>query len=127
MPTRTIGEGLSLVEKYGMANFLTLAILILMFFLIRYILKTGDKREARLGDIITNNLTKLESTNQSVVLALQNLQQTMRDAAALAQTRYDSIAEANRFQRIEHDKMIENLTKIHSDLASGIGCQKEQK
>ena len=122
MPTKAMAGGLDLIQQYGMANFLTLAIVILMFFLIRWILKTGDKREERLGSIITDHLTRLDTSLQSTVSAIQTLQQTARDSSTLAQTRYDSITEANRFQRQEHDRMIDRLEALHADLKDGAGC-----
>ena len=123
-------ESLDLVQTYGLGVFLSLAVLFLCYKLIRYILSSNDKREERLGQIITQDLAKNTAAMQAQTVAIQgitstldNIQKAQASAQQLAQTRYDNLLEANRHQRNEHALLIQKLEQLHLDLRDGSGCK----
>lgn len=113
-------DALKLTQTYGLGMFMAVMILFLTFFLIRYILKSGDKREERLGNIITKDLTTMTAAIQTITGTLQNIVQAQAANQQLAQTRYDSLVEANRYQRQEHSDMKTKLEEIHKDVLGGL-------
>lgn len=123
-------ETLDLVQSYGLGVVLALAVLILCYRLIRYILSSNDKREERLGQIITQDLKSNKDAVQaqtavlsSITQTLDNIQQSLVNNQNLAQTRYDSLVEANRHQRHEHALLLQKMEQTHLDLRDGSGCK----
>lgn len=118
MPTKIniTEDALKLTQTYGLGMFMAVMVLFLAFFLIRYILKSGDKREERLGQIITNDLATMTATMQNVTNTLNNIVQAQNSGQQLAQTRYDALMEANRHQRNEHAALLEQMKNVNDSV-----------
>lgn len=120
MPTE---ELLKLAQTYGLGMFLSMAMLIGMCFLVRWILLSNDKRETRCDarekahtDIINVGMAAVTSNLQTVTQTLGNLQTQQMAASAAGQARYDIFMKAQEMQRIEHASMLEKISGIHVDV-----------
>lgn len=104
--TGTVGNWMELVVKYGLNNVLIVAIFLLFSGLIFYILRTSDKREMRLSNILTTHMAGIVTGQQSLTNSIQNLVSLTQETQRLGQARYDSMMSANTYQREEHTKMM---------------------
>lgn len=119
MPTKITKDGLEMVQQYGLGLFMAVVVLIVMLILIRYILKSNDKREERsdlreerLTAIINTGMLNLNASAQSLSQAIQTLQQQQQAAITAGQDRYNSMMGAAGHQRSEHTLMTEKLVAL---------------
>ncbi len=120
MPPKITEDSLKLVQTYGLGMFMAVVVLGVMLILIRYILKSNDrreersdKREQRFFEIINTSLGSLNTASQSLLTAIQNLQQLQSSADSAAQARYDTLMGAGGHQRAEHTQMLEKMIALN--------------
>lgn len=130
MPTK---EALELVQNYGLGMFFAVAVLTVAVvgggFLIRWILKSSDKREDRCDErekantaIINTGLAAVTANLQTVVQTLGNIQSQQIAAQTAGEARYAILMKAQEMQRIEHASMLERLNGVHENVKE-IECQ----
>lgn len=123
MPTK---ESLELVQNYGLGMFFAVAVLTIAVvgggFLIRWILKSADKREEAHTNIINSGLMAVTTNLQTVVQMLGNIQSQQISAQTAGETRYAILMKAQEMQRIEHTSMLERLNGVHENVKE-IECQ----
>lgn len=93
-----VAELSQLAVTHGLGVVLSIIVIGCLIWVLRYVLKANSAREERLAMIIENHLTKLD------------VKLGEHDTRAIAAIR--SMEEASKYQRQEHEKMMEILNKM---------------
>ena len=99
---------LRLITDYGVAIVGLIFVVGFLGWLIRYILRTNEKREQKLSEFLTNDLRHLTEGLNILTTNITNFS--------------NSTNEAQKYQREEHNKIIENSLNICSTLKNNTDC-----
>ena len=94
---------LNIIEKFGFPIMCLIVVAGFLGWLIRYIITTNAIREKQLQDIVQNDLVFLNDGHQKTSTTLDEIRKAN--------------SEAHKYQREEHNKMIESLININTKLS----------
>lgn len=111
-----IGRMAELTSRYGLGVVLALVMVGLLVWILSWVMKTSAKREEALANIINVTLLTMSANLLEVQKAVNASHAYLQNLESRVEGRYTQIQDADKYQREEHDRIIQFCDKMLLEL-----------